>query len=175
MKNLTTKLVRVMASVTNVEKNGRNTFQNYDYVTEKDIVDAVRAGLIKENVMLFSSVEMSQRDGDLTSIVVKHTFVDGDSGETFEVKSLGTGSDKQDKGAYKAYTGAMKYMLQKCFLLPIGDADPEATDETGKSTGTAKKAATKPATVTELEKPKAYGFSNRAKKTAEVAGASDEF
>ncbi len=167
MKNLTTKLVRVMGSIKNVGKNGRNTFQNYDYVTEKDIVEAVREGLVKENVMLFSSVEGSQRDGDLTSIIVRHTFVDGDSGESFEVKSLGTGSDKQDKGAYKAYTGAMKYMLQKVFLLPIGDADPEATTEDGKSTAKNLTAVAAPAKITSGKGK--YGFAAKPKIEATTA------
>ena len=131
--SLAAKLVKVMAGVKSVAKNGRNDFQNYDYVTEKDLIDSIRENLIKENVFLISSIEGSHREGDLTSVMVKHTFIDGDSEEVIETKSLGTGSDKGDKGAYKAYTGAMKYMLQKCFLIPTGD-DPEATDVNGKPT-----------------------------------------
>lgn len=157
MKNLVTKLVRVMANVKRVAKNGTNTFQHYQYVTEADILDAVRENLIKENVFVFSSVIGSHKDGDLTSVQVKNTFVDGDSGETMEVHSMGQGSDKLDKGSNKAITSASKYLFMKNFLISTGD-DPEATDETGKATGP-KAVKIVPADAT----PKKYGFSGRAK------------
>jgi hypothetical protein len=50
--------------------------------------------------------------------------IDSDSGEVFAVQAVGTGKDNADKGAYKAYTGASKYVLMKTFLLATGD-DPE--------------------------------------------------
>lgn len=171
-KSLIKKLVTVMAGVKRVAKNGTNTFQNYDYVTEADILAAVRDGLAAANVFIFSSVENAQHDkeANMTTVIMKHTFVDGDTGEEFVVKSMGQGSDKQDKGSNKAITGAMKYFLMKNFMMPTGD-DPEATDEAGKSTGPKLTKATVTSVTTGTPASgggtkSTYGFSNRAKTTA---------
>ena len=153
MKNLTTKLIRVMSNIKRVAKNGTNSFHGYDYVTEGDILEAVRENLIKEGVFIFSSVVASHKEGDLTSVQVKNTFVDSETGESMEVMSLGQGQDKGDKGSNKALTAASKYFLMKNFLISTGE-DPEATDEAGKST------------APKEDRPKKFGFSN--KKTAAV-------
>ncbi len=185
MKNLTGKLVKVMLDVKRVAKNGRNEFHKYDYVTEADVLDTVRESLAKHNVFIFSSVEASHKDGDLTSVVVKHTVVDADSGEQMDVKSLGQGSDKSDKGSNKAITSAMKYFLLKNFLIPTGGDDVEATDETGKSTGGVKRekpplsavSSTSDATNPGETPKKKYGFAGKPKPVAAKATevSTDEF
>lgn len=183
MKNLVSKLVRIMTATKRVAKNGENKFHNYSYVTEADVLEAVRENLAKENVFIFSSVAASHREGDVTSVQMKHTFVDGDSGESFEVFSLGQGQDKGDKGGNKAVTAAVKYFLMKNLLIPTGD-DPEATDETGKSTGGVK---AKPTVInmevksetSEKAAPakKTYGFSGKPKldTTAKTDGGAGGF
>ena len=133
MKNLTLKLTKVMSAVGRIKKNGFNSFHNYAYVTEADILEALRGELEKEHVFIFNSVESITKENDLTTVVVNNIIVDGDSGENITVKSVGVGQDKGDKGVYKAITGATKYFLMKNFLIPTGD-DPEASDENGKST-----------------------------------------
>lgn len=174
VKALALKLIKVMTSVKRVAKNGRNTFQNYDYVTEADVLEAVRDALAKENVFIFSSVIGTDKNVDMTSVVMQHTFVDADSGETFEIKSFGQGQDKGDKGGNKAVTAAMKYMLMKNFLIPTGD-DSEATDETGKSTGPKSiKLASSTAKTTDTlgtVEPKKYGFSGKTKPAVAIAPA----
>jgi hypothetical protein len=136
-------------------------------------MDAVREELTKQNVMLFTSVIQTHKEGDLTSVVTLHTFVDGDSGESFEIRGFGQGKDNSDKGGPKAITSAVKYSLMKTLLMSTGD-DPEATDETGKKTGTVKAKA-------EAKAPaKTYGFSNRAKAPVEAPklvtqASTDEF
>jgi len=184
MKNLAIKLIKVMTGVKRVAKNGRNTFQNYDYVTEADILEAVRDELAKEGVFIFSSVIGTDKNNEMTSVVMQHTFVDTESGETFEVKSFGQGADKGDKGGNKAVTAAMKYMLMKNFLIPTGD-DPEATDESGKSTGPKSVkivAATSGVSTTDIGAPKKYGFSGKSKPAVAavapapaVVSGSDDF
>jgi hypothetical protein len=61
--------------------------------------------------------------------MVKMTFTwyDTETGESLVVEWAGSGSDKGDKGLYKAMTGAEKYVLLKTFLVPTGD-DPEAEE-----------------------------------------------
>lgn len=139
---LASKLARILGEIGKVPKSGHNSFHNYDYVTENDLVYAVRAKLAEAGVFVFSSNESQHvevcedKEGKkffLTTVTTKHTFVDGESGESFSVLSQGQGSDNGDKGGYKAMTGAMKYFLYKCFMIPTGD-DPEQdtkTDERG--------------------------------------------
>lgn len=127
---LVKKLAAVMKAVHHVPKRGRNTFHNYDYATEADIVATVRQELADRDVMLIPGIGTQTREpvgekGEfLTTLEMDFTFMDGESGETLTKAWRGAGSDKGDKGLYKAMTGAEKYFLLKTFLIPTGD-DPE--------------------------------------------------
>jgi len=127
------KLAEVMGEVGRVAKNGKNTFHKYDYVTEADLVDAVRSKLADRNVILIPSVEGVEertittdrgKASTVTTVRVAFTFCDGDTGATHRAEWAGAGDDSADKGIYKAYTGALKYFLMKSFLIATGD-DPE--------------------------------------------------
>ena len=142
---LVRKLVQVLREIEAIPKNGRNAFHGYDYATEMDILQSIRPKLAEQNVFVFTSVDSGEikshlvsrrtepsgavveKYDHLTEIRTLHTFVDGDTGETFVVHGLGQGVDAGDKGGYKALTGAMKYFLLKNFLVPTGD-DPERDD-----------------------------------------------
>lgn len=147
------KLAEVMKAVERIPKSGHNNFHNYDYATEADIVAAVRQLLAERNVMLIPAIVGREREsvGDkgsvLTQLDMTFTFFDGDSGEEKTFSWLGAGTDKEDKGAYKAMTGGEKYFLLKTFLIPTGD-DPEAeTDGADRRTVTASSTPpTQPAT-----------------------------
>lgn len=131
---LAIKLAKILGDVGSVQKTGYNAFHKYHYVTENDLVYAVRGRLAEAGIFVFSSVEdqktqivtdeKTQKQSMLTTVTMKHTFVDGESGDSFSVLSQGQGADASDKGGYKATTGAMKYFLYKCFMIPTGD-DPE--------------------------------------------------
>lgn len=148
-KSLVAKLAEVMAAVERIPKRGRNDFHKYDYATEADIVATVRQELAARQVMLIPAVEAVTRDpvGEkgsvLTTLVMSFTFLDGESSESITRPWLGCGSDKDDKGIYKAMTGGEKYFLLKTFLMPTGD-DPEADD---KPKGTVVTAPAPPAAV----------------------------
>lgn len=152
--SLVSKLAEVMAAVERIPKRGRNDFHKYDYATEADIAATIRKELASRQIMLIPSVEGMQRDpvGDkgsvLTTLFMTFTFLDGESGETLDRKWLGAGTDKEDKGAYKAMTGGEKYFLLKTFLMPTGD-DPEADDK-NKATN---KATVKPDAATRKARP----------------------
>lgn len=140
-RNLVIKLSEILGEVDRVPKRGRNEFHKYDYVMESDLVEAVRQKLAERNIFLLSSVEELRREDTLTEARIKFTFLDGDSGESLSFYYFGQGDDKGDKGAYKAYTGALKYAIMKNFLVPTGD-DPEADTETDR------RAAERPARTT---------------------------
>src|SRR5277367_379161 len=124
-KNLVQKLCEVMAAIGYIAKKGENKFHGYKYAKESDIVDAIRGELAQRNLFIFPSVTTHARSGEITDIMVRWTFTDGDSGEQRDCDIPGCGQDKGDKGVYKALTGSEKYFLMKTFLIPTGD-DPEA-------------------------------------------------
>lgn len=128
------KLVKVMKQVDKIEKSGYNKYQKYHYSTENDIIDAIKPALIDNNIFMVTSVEDVQTDlvntlGDknnyLTTVKMKHTFIDADTGEQFEAYSAGAGADTLDKGIFKAQTGAFKYLFSKNFLIQSELMDPE--------------------------------------------------
>lgn len=131
--SLVTKLAAVMQAIERIPKRGRNDFHKYDYATEADIVSAIRSELATRQVMLIPAITGMQRDpvGEkgsvLTTLTMEFTFMDGESNETIVRPWIGAGTDKEDKGAYKAMTGGEKYFLLKTFLIPTGD-DPEVHD-----------------------------------------------
>jgi len=148
---LAEKLAQVMEGIGWVEKRGRNTFHNYDYVTESDLVEAVRKQLIAHGIITHFNVVSTSRElkdaekgGYLTDVVVEWTFEDIASGETRTSKVPGCGEDKGDKGLYKAITGSEKYWLKNTFLIPTG-GDPERDSGDGASPQRAPEQPARPA------------------------------
>jgi hypothetical protein len=159
-RKLAAKLAKIMGEVRNVEKNGHNAFHNYRYAMEQDMLVAVREKLASAQIFVLtgiSSVEVKDtaKDGFLTTIRTIHTFVDGETGETLETSSAGQGTDKGDKGIYKAITGATKYFISKNFLIPTGD-DPEGFDEKRESAGRAPKQAVRAPQANHRQNPQTY-------------------
>jgi hypothetical protein len=127
-----------MKEVKNIEKKGTNTFHNYKYAEAQDIIYQVREAMIKHGLILQTSTldyEKRQledkRDGkkELIILKVEFTLVDVDTGESLKSVTIGEGVDKTDKGAYKAYTGALKYYLRDRFMLSFGDDPEDEKDE----------------------------------------------
>lgn len=128
MKQLAEKILKVIASVKSVSKDGFNAFHKYKYVTDAAIVSEIRREMIANRLILIPHQESCRQDGELTTLVVKYKLMDVDSGEVMESSVIGYGKDSGDKGIYKAATGAEKYYLLKTFLLPTDD-DPENEKE----------------------------------------------
>jgi len=131
LANLATKLSEIYDEVRAVEKTGENDYHGYTYVEEAQIVAKIRKALAERDIMLTSStvdMKKSGKDGSLTTVEMQYTFIDGETGAKITKHWYGEGKDDQDKGAYKAYTGATKYFLLKTFLVPTGD-DPESFED----------------------------------------------
>lgn len=157
MKNLAKKLVKVFSAVeSKVNKSGYNNHQNYAYVMESDLLDAVRGELLKEGVLVTSSVDSVERSDTITTVTTSHMFIDSETGESLTVKSAGQGSDKGDKGVYKAITGSNKYFLLKTFML-AGDDDPE-TDKTSNHQSAPKQTITQEPKVTSVRPTASSSF-----------------
>lgn len=147
-KSLASKLVEVQGEIGHIPKRGRNDHHNYNYVLAADVIDAARKHLAQRNVLLVSSVAGEATTypagkGVVTNVPMLYRFIDGDTGETLEVPLAGSGFDTGDKGVYKAYTGALKYLLLGTFLVPTGD-DPEADGRTDRDSDAPSERAASP-------------------------------
>jgi len=127
------KLLATAQAINGIAKDGRNEHQHYDYVQEVDVKRAVRAHLYGQGVLVIPSVIPGSLQttpaiggkGMVTSIEINYLFLDVESGDRVEVVWAGAGTDiGGDKGIYKAFAGALKYMFLTLFLIPAGD-DPE--------------------------------------------------
>lgn len=136
--NLRQKLAQVRRKIHNVEKRGKNTFQNYDYAMASDMAGLLGNALAEIGVIVArrsldikrSEIEKPNNKGMETRIEIscEYGFLDTDSAEELWQPAYGEGRDSGDKAAYKAFTGALKYFLIQTFMLATGD-DPEADDE----------------------------------------------
>jgi len=133
MKEILKKLHKIQTEVEKMEKDGKNTFQNYNYLSETQVTIKIKK-LLDDNKVIFvhsskitSVLTFQNAKGAtnfLTNILVKYSFYDIESGEKLRGEVCGQGTDSGDKGVYKAITGAIKYIFMKNFMIPTGD-DPE--------------------------------------------------
>lgn len=84
---------------------------------EADLLEAVRAEIITQGLLITTSVEDLTREDKLTTVKTKHVIFDTESGEDVTVYSYGQGQDAQDKGSGKAITNAVKYFYMKTFMV----------------------------------------------------------
>lgn len=125
---------------------------NYDYLAEEDIVKALRKVLpvhglaIVPRTMKLVSKEIynSSNGGRMVNLLICVGYrVTHTSGEYIDGEALGEGSDRGDKAANKAMTGAFKYFLRELTLVAGGmDPDRTSSDELGRA---AKDKGAKPA------------------------------
>jgi len=141
-KNVTiyTKISNVISQVEKIPKHGYNDFHKYHYVQETDLTEHLRKLLVKEGLVIIPSLEAHHRDDNLTTVDMSFAVTEISTGENIVVRWAGEAADKGDKGAYKAYTGAVKTFLMKFFMVPSGD-DPERGNEEVKPKKTAPKKA----------------------------------
>lgn len=135
-RGLYVKLAEVMAELNTIpgEKMRHVTVEtrsggsySYDYITEATLMQELRPKLAARGIATFYSDEIIRNpdSGDnLTVVRVYLTFVDGATGEREELQADGYGTDYGDKGANKAKTSALRYLLWKTFLF-ASDLDPE--------------------------------------------------
>ena len=128
--NIYARIRKAQDKVGTAVKTGWNAGLKYKYVTEKDVIDAVNALMGEYGITFTFTVKEILDSGNphLVRMVVEYGLVNIDNpNDRVTGCVIGEGSDKQDKGAYKAMTGATKYALMKAFMIPTGD-EPEADD-----------------------------------------------
>lgn len=124
------KLAAVRSEVPYMAKGGRNSSQGYNFLQEAQVTEMFKELLEKHGIWLTVQSEVTgvtltpSQNQNLTTVRVDYAFVDIETGETLEGHAAGQGTDANDKGVYKAITGAVKYIFMKHFLIVTGD-DPE--------------------------------------------------
>ncbi len=130
---LAAKLLKIFQEMGSVPKKGHNKHQNYYYMREVDVMEALKEQLIANKVIMLTSskfVDIQKKDGKdktefVTTVETIHTFLDTESGEKEIITSVGSGYDSSDKGASKAITAAFKYAVTKTFMISDEGADIE--------------------------------------------------
>ncbi len=137
-EGLAKKLSAIMRDSGYLKQEGRNQAQNYNYLSEEQLVFKLRELMNKHGVVMIPTVRSYEIDrverkaykGDtpppfiMATVTVDYKIIDGDTGDAATGSMIGTGIDGGDKHIYKAITGANKYFLMKLFQIPSGN-DPE--------------------------------------------------
>ena len=147
MLKILEKLHKIQSEIGRMEKDGKNSFQNYSYLSETQVTTKMKDVLESNQVVFSYSAKTASTypfknakgvQNFLTNVDVSYSFYDVESGEKIRGLVSGQGTDSGDKGVYKAITGAVKYIFMKNFLIPTGD-DPEqdgvATNKPQNQTG----------------------------------------
>lgn len=126
----------VMLKVRFIPETGVNQHQKYKYASDEDLLAALQPAMAEEGLCMIPTAchAVTTEHSDTRSgnkqwrTEVRETFtLMHTSGETLVVESSGCGVDGEDKGVYKAMTGALKYALRHTFLVPTGE-DAERTE-----------------------------------------------
>lgn len=137
------KIHAIMSDAGKVGKAGEVSFPGtkYNYQKAEDIVNEIRKHMINHDVIVFPvNVEREDFNPELplmSNVDVVYRFVAVEDGSFIDVPMTGSGTDKGDKGIYKALTGAFKYLLKQTLMIETGEDDydkdaSEANPSSGK-------------------------------------------
>lgn len=129
MKKVLEAINKVKQETEAVSKTGKNQAQRYKYATHNDVLNEVRDSLVKNKLVIIPTDvkdihTIEKEKSNVHFFTQVYTAYHVDEGVPVEICIRCAGSDSGDKSAYKANTGAMKYLFIDLFNLPT-DADPE--------------------------------------------------
>lgn len=130
---LAAAVVEAMKRVRYVKETGKNDFHGYKYASDEDFLILVQPALADVGLCLLptvTEVRTVEHSADKkgapryrTELVQTWELLHV-SGESRMLSVPACGLDSEDKGTYKALTGALKYLVRHLLLIPTG-ADPE--------------------------------------------------
>lgn len=129
------KVANIMGDLDRVPKSGYNKNHDYHYVTESDVVGAVRPLMAKNKLVMMPSIKTYKQEDIATkysklymgTIEIEWILRDAESYEQVKFTMIGKGTDNLEKDIYKAISGNKKYALISLFMIDSGD-DPERND-----------------------------------------------
>ncbi|QIK57795.1 hypothetical protein G7059_08055 [Erysipelothrix sp. HDW6A] len=134
--------IRKILSRVQWEKDGTNTNQEYNYITEAQYKKHFESAIEQVGLdFVFNPIETNfvqniTSKQHLTEVKVEAKLIDTDTNEERLYYAFGQGADMGDKGIYKALTGALKYFISTNFLINDNN-DPEADEPLPKPKKTA--------------------------------------
>jgi len=130
-------ILAVSKEVGRIQKEGKNTFQNYSYAKWEDINEKLSPLLVQNNLVLIQSEQsrslLEENDkGSVLAIVYDMIWMNADTGEQWPAvpwTGIARLRDQKgvtdDKAATKCATQAEKMFCVKQFKIIIEDMDPE--------------------------------------------------
>jgi hypothetical protein len=166
------KLFAIMQDLPFIEKDKTNEHFKYRFASEETIKRTIQPLLVKHRI-LFTPIgeEVLSIEKPVTTIRIRYRFIDIDDGSYVEGEGIGSGADTQDKGTFKALTGALKYIFTSQFVVPTGD-DPENEPKTKTSSGPKPQPSSgrkqdPESAITEPQQNRIFALMNKAGKTVD--------
>lgn len=144
MKSIYTKLLTIQKSVDKFVQDGQA--HGYKYTTGSTVLNKIRPLMNEHGLILNQEVtnivnnrmDYSLRDGRekseiLTTIAIRFTWIDCESGETLSSEFASNGQNDWDKGFGSALTYAERYYILKFFHIPTDEDDVDAKKPQGQS------------------------------------------
>ncbi len=159
-KGLWAKIAYVQHHVEHVEKSGTVAFgkTNYSYMQEHGLIEVLRPLLREVGLAVVGGAKGYEVLGQTTVVDFELTVADVDDGQSITRGFPNVGVDSGDKAFNKAYTGAMKYALQKFFLVPTeGIDDNDGEPSNGKAQAPAPNVRNRAAERDPLDSPPPIG------------------
>ena len=124
----------VMADVKAIEKNDRNTQQNFAFRGIDAVMQAVGPALREHGVIIVptgqdlrSETYQSRGGAQMRNVTVTMQYrVYGPDGDYFDGVSFGEAADSGDKAVTKAQSVAYRTFLLQALTVPTGDPDPDS-------------------------------------------------
>jgi len=129
-------LSAVMADVSSVSKDERNTGQGFNFRGIDAVVNAVGPALRKHGVIVvprvqscdYSTIEIGEKRKATAHVrvIVEYIFIAQD-GSTISCTTAGEAMDAGDKATAKAMSVAFRIALLQALALPTSEPDPDAS------------------------------------------------
>lgn len=161
-----------------LKKDGTNSEQHYKYLSERQIKEVVQPLLVKHGLLFLPLGQRITGTGvtpkgtqRITDVSVQYAWVDAETGEYISGEFIGSGTDSNDKGVYKALTGGGKQLMCNTFQIPSGD-DPERDGGSGERrrperASTGERRQNPDAIITEGQQKRMFALMRAGGKTAD--------
>lgn len=136
-----TKLANIQSAIRGLGQDKRGN--NYQYVSGSKVLSAIKPLMIEQGLLLKQEIieirnqrqdylvgrEQKPKSEMLTTLIIKFTWVDVDTGEKDENLFAANGQNDWDKGVGSALTYAERYFLLKYFHIATDEDDCDAPKE----------------------------------------------
>lgn len=135
------KLANIQASIRGLGQDKRGN--NYQYVSGSKVLNAIKPLMIEQGIILKQEIidirnerqdylvgrEQKQKSEMLTTVTMRFTWVDTETGERDENLFAANGQNDWDKGVGSALTYGERYFLLKYFHIATDEDDCDAPRE----------------------------------------------